>query len=128
MKRAECYTQATDGNMARAHCVLNTEGYKHSHYLQYLLLSHYNTVRTKPAQCYVIRTACLVCSFLSLATNEYDRALRCTAMIDGLRCSTVSVHSSGKKRQRLSSKRKRRTIRASSLSSRNSAWEICSVV
>ena len=45
--------QATDDNMAHAHCVLDTKGYK---YILRILLFHYNNGCTNAPQCYVILT------------------------------------------------------------------------
>jgi hypothetical protein len=48
--------QATDDNMAHAHCMLNTEAYKYIQVVQYLLLFYCNNGCTNAPQCYVIRT------------------------------------------------------------------------
>ena len=44
-------------NIAHAHCMLDTEGYKYTH-SQYVILTafHSNNVCTNVPQCYVIRT------------------------------------------------------------------------
>jgi hypothetical protein len=49
--------QASDDNMAHAHCMLDTEGYKHIFGMcNTFLLFHYNTGCTHAPQCYIIRT------------------------------------------------------------------------
>jgi hypothetical protein len=48
--------RATDDNMAHAHCVLDTEGYKHIQNMLFLLLLHYSNGYKNAPQCYVIRT------------------------------------------------------------------------
>ena len=48
--------QATDNNMAHAHCMLDTEGYRHPQNMEYLLLFHRNNIDMKAPQSYVIRT------------------------------------------------------------------------
>jgi hypothetical protein len=58
--------QATDDNMARGHCVLYTEGNKHTLgiydifvncNMYYLLLFYCNDDSTNAPQCYVVRTS-----------------------------------------------------------------------
>jgi len=63
--------QAADDNMAHAHCVLDTEGYKYTQVVQYLLLFFCNNGRTNAPQCYVIRTLPVLLSILVTTWNLF---------------------------------------------------------
>ena len=55
--------QVTDGNMAHAHCMLDTSGYRHTLTI-FNIYSHYNSGCRNASEYYVIRTfGCLVAYF-----------------------------------------------------------------
>ena len=58
--------QAADDNMAHAHCMLGSYGYKHTQNMKYLLFFH-NNVCTKAPQSYVESTMPVVYLSINVA-------------------------------------------------------------